>query len=421
MMPASVALEKTRRADDLILPLCTKGNAMPAQLHVAIDIGSQRHRVALGWEDGEPVEEFDCAHTPDGIRDFFARIRRHEDRHGAEVSVAMEGFGGYARPLDSQVLAQGWRLYAVNNLKFARFKEIFPAPAKTDAIDARRMLQLLQLRERVPMARALLQEVAPVDAVHQQLKALTRRRKQLVAERMRISQRMQAELQGAAPGLLAITGQADNLWFLNFLTSRPDMRKLKTVRQATLLKLAGIGAGYAARIAAWQKTATFAVSIDWVGPMVHADAMRMLSLREAIAQLDTQIATLTAESGIAKRLLTLPGIGGVCASELAGEIGNIARFRDEASLAVYLGVAPLDKSSGKRTAAKLPRQINPRARDALMIAMVHHMQAVPTSRTFYDRKRAEGKTHMQALRALARHLVRVIFSMLVCNRDYRLP
>jgi len=394
---------------------------MQTQLHVAIDVGSQQHRVALGWEEGEPIEEFDCAHTSAGLSDFFKRIRKHEDIHHAEVCVAMEGYGGYARPLDSQILAQGWRLYAVNNLKFVRFKEIFPAPAKTDAIDARRMLQLLQLRERIPMASAVLQEVAPIDALHQQLKALTRRRKQLVAERMKVSQRMQAELQGAAPGLLAITGQADNLWFLNFLSCRTDLRKLKTVRQATLLKLGGVGVGYAARIAAWQKTAVFAESAEWAGPMIYADAMRILSLREAIAGLEVRIAELTTQSGIVQRLLSMPGIGSVCASELAAEIGNIERFKDEASLAVYLGVAPLDRSSGKRVGAKLPRQINPRARDALIIAMVHHMHAVPTSRAFYDRKRLEGKTHMQALRALARHVVRILFRMLSDNRDYRMP
>jgi len=394
---------------------------MQTQLHVAIDVGSQQHRVAIGWDEGDPIEEFDCAHTPAGLSDFFKRIHKHEGLHQSEVCVAMEGFGGYARPLDSQILAQGWRLYAINNLKFARFKEIFPAPAKTDAIDAKRMLQLMQLREHIPMASAVLQEVAPVDQLHQQLKALTRRRKQLVAERMRTSQRMQVELQGAAPGLLAITGQADNLWFLNFLTCRTDLRKLKIVRQATLLKLEGIGVGYAAKIAVWQESAIFAPSIDWVGQMIHADAMRILSLREAISQLDIQIDELTTQSGIAQRLLTMPGMGSVCASELAGEIGNIARFKSEASLAVYLGVAPVDRSSGKRVGAKLPRQINPRARAALIIAMAHHMQTVPASRTFYDRKRVEGKTHMQALRALARHMVRVLFSMLVNNRDYRLP
>ncbi|MFN8993201.1 MAG: IS110 family transposase, partial [Pseudomonadota bacterium] len=76
---------------------------------------------------------------------------------------------------------------------------------------------------------------------------------------------------------------------------------------------------------------------------------------------------------------------------------------------------------GKRVGEKLPRQINPRARDAMLIVTIHHMATVATSRAYYDRKRAQGKTHMQATRALARHLVRVLFSMLKQNRDYRLP
>ncbi len=394
---------------------------MGVELHVALDIGSAKHRVAIGLNGcREPIEEFDLAHTAAGLSDFFKRVRHHESNHGAEVCVAMEGFGGYARPLDTQVLAQGWRLYAINNLKFARFKEIFPAPAKTDAIDARRMLQLMQMRGQVPMAKALLQEVAPVDALHQQLKALTRRRKQLVAERMRLSQRMQAELHAAAPGLLAITGQADNLWFLGLLTCKDDLRKLKSARQPTLLRIPGVGAGYATKIARWQKDAVFADSVTWAGPMIQADAHRMLALRDAIANLDHQIEGLVEQSVLAQRLLSMPGFGPTCAGELAAEIGNIERFADESSFAVYLGVAPLDKSSGKRIGAKLPRQINPRARDALLIAVVHHMSQVSQSRAYYDRKRVHGKTHMQALRALARHLARVLFSMLKQNRNYRL-
>jgi transposase len=377
--------------------------------------------VAIGLDNGGVIDEFDCLHTSAGLNDFFKRVRQHEHKHAARVSVAMEGFGGYARPLDSQVLAQGWSLFAINNLKFARFKEIFPAPAKTDAIDAKRMLELMRLRERVPMAQAVLQEVAPVDVLHQQMKALTRRRKQLVFERMKISQRMQAELQGAVPGLLAITGQADNLWFLNFLTCRDSLTKLKTVRRASLLQIQGVGATYAAKIAAWQQSAAFALSIAWISPMIQADARRMLELRDAINALDDSIAVLVEQSEMAQRLMSMPGFGNTTASEVASEIGNIARFRDEASLAIYLGVAPLDRSSGKRTSAKLPRQINPRARDAMLIVTIHHMATVATSRAYYDRKRTQGKTHMQATRALARHLVRVLFSMLKQNRDYRLP
>lgn len=236
---------------------------------------------------------------------------------------------------------------------------------------------------------------------------------------MRTSQRVQAELQATAPGLLDITGQADNLWFLGFLTCKADLRWLKTVRQSTLLKLPGVGVAYAAKIAQWQRSAVFASSVAWAGPMIQMDARRMLELREAIAALDVQIEQLVEQSPLVQHLLSMPGFGPVCAAELAAEVGNIDRFTDEASFAVYLGVAPLDQSSGKRFGAKLPRQINPYARDALLIAVVHHMGQVPQSRAFYNRKREQGKTHLQALRALARHLARVLFSMLRHNRDYR--
>jgi len=45
---------------------------------------------------------------------------------------------------------------------------------------------------------------------------------------------------------------------------------------------------------------------------------------------------------------------------------------------------------------------------------------VPQSRAYYDRKRADGKTHNQAIRALGRHLVRVIWAMLRDHRDYEI-
>ena len=77
----------------------------------------------------------------------------------------------------------------------------------------------------------------------------------MVEERTEVSLRMQAELLALAPSLLAITGRADNLWFLNFLTCRADLRKLAAVRRATLLQIEGIGVKFAGEIARWQESA----------------------------------------------------------------------------------------------------------------------------------------------------------------------
>lgn len=119
-------------------------------IRVAIDVGSARHRVAVGLSDGKLIDEFDVDHHRVGFNDFFSRIGSHQEQYQLPVTVAMEGHNGWARPLDGQILRKGWRLYNVNNLKLARYKEIFPAPAKTDAIDARRILELFQLSAHCP-------------------------------------------------------------------------------------------------------------------------------------------------------------------------------------------------------------------------------------------------------------------------------
>jgi hypothetical protein len=76
----------------------------------------------------------------------------------------MEGYNGHARPLDTLVREHQWRLLNVNNLKLARFKQVFPAAAKTDRIDARRGLESMQLGEHMPRARDALQEVQAASA-----------------------------------------------------------------------------------------------------------------------------------------------------------------------------------------------------------------------------------------------------------------
>lgn len=392
----------------------------PLSIHVAIDVGSERHRVAVGLADGKLLDEFDIDHHANGFREFFQRIEVLEQRHQLPVVVAMEGYNGWARPLDGQIRRHGWRLYSVNNLKLARYKEIFPAPAKTDAIDARRILELFRLSAHVPVAKNVLQEVAPTPMVNDRLKRLTRRRKQLVAERVRVVNRMQSDLHAVCPGLLSITCSADNRWFLNALTCRDSLPKLAKLRRTSLLAIPAVGKKYADQIQSWQATALFAPEVEWVGEMIVQDARRILALGAEIKVLDQAIATLAADSELAQTIGSLPGFGKTSMAELAGEIGTLERFETESGLALYVGMAALDNSSGKKLGAKTPRQVNTRAKAAMMVAVARHIAHVPTSRAYYDKKRAEGKRHNQAIRSLGRHLVRVIWSMVKQGRKYEI-
>jgi len=72
-------------------------------------------------EVSSPLRRLQC--TDAGFQDFFRRVEHHKHKSDLPVAVAMEGFNGYARPLDQLIQERGYTLYNVNNLKLARFKE----------------------------------------------------------------------------------------------------------------------------------------------------------------------------------------------------------------------------------------------------------------------------------------------------------
>ncbi len=66
-----------------------------------------------------------------------------------------------------------------------------------------------------------------------------------------------------------------------------------------------------------------------------------------IAEAEVQLATLL-DGDIARRLLTIPGVGPATAATLLAEIGDIWRFSDVDQLLAYAGVHPKEQSSGKK-------------------------------------------------------------------------
>lgn len=389
-------------------------------LHVSVDTGCYHHHAAVGLSNGEYLGSFEFAHNKAGFATFFAEIDDYEQQSNGDVCIAMEGYNGHARPLDRMIQLRDYRLFNINNVKLSRFKEIFPGAAKTDPIDARKGLELFQLQQTLPLAKNVLQEVASVGEVERRLKRLSRRRRRLVDERTRYINTLQADLRSLSPGLIDITKDVGNVWFLNFLVSAMDLRQLARRKEASLLKINQVGKRYTHVILAWQANASFSDDIEFVWPLVRQDVLRIIELRTMIKTIEKHLISLMVQSTIGQHLLSIKGFGDICCAELAGEIGCIERFEKEASLALYLGMAALDNSSGTYQGSKRSKQVNQRAKMAMMNAVDKHRKWVEQSGCYYQKKRDEGKKHNQALRSLGRHMVRVIFKMLQEDRDYHL-
>jgi transposase len=120
-------------------------------------------------------------------------------------------------------------------------------------------------------------------------------------------------------------------------------------------------------------------------------------------------------------LRSLPGIGPRLGARIAVEIGSISRFRTPAHLAAYAGLGPTPWQSGTSINAKVPSRFgNHRLKNALFLAAFASLRHGP-SRTYYDRKRAAGKRHNQAVLCLARRRVDVLHAMLSQGALYRMP
>jgi transposase len=108
----------------------------------------------------------------------------------------------------------------------------------------------------------------------------------------------------------------------------------------------------------------------------------------------------------------LPGARALVTAKIIGEAGDVRRFRSADAFAMLAGVAPIPASSGQVQRMRLyrggNRQLN-RALYSIAFAQVRHH---PPARAFMDRKRAEGKSWREALRALKRHLARIVYRLL---------
>ncbi len=152
--------------------------------------------------------------------------------------------------------------------------------------------------------------------------------------------------------------------------------------------------------------------------IISSSARRVLELKEEIEMLDSKLEGLGEESTEVKRLISMSGVGTKLSSRLVGEIGDINRFEKEDQLAVYCGVACIDDDSGKSKKTRVVYKANRICKATLIEIAGCTIRYVPQSKTYYEKKRAEGKKHNHALRCLARQLIKVIFKMLKEDRDY---
>jgi transposase len=140
-------------------------------------------------------------------------------------------------------------------------------------------------------------------------------------------------------------------------------------------------------------------------------AAEALATRTRVIGLDRELEDLLAHHPDAALIRSLPGMGAVLTAELIAAAGNLSRFRSADALAAAAGIAPVLRQSGKTRFLRRPAGGN-KGLKRVFYQSAFCSLSHPDSRAFYDRKRREGKRHHQAVLALARRRLNVLWAML---------
>lgn len=111
----------------------------------------------------------------------------------------------------------------------------------------------------------------------------------------------------------------------------------------------------------------------------------------------------------APKLHEIPGCGELTAAKIIAETAQVDRFPTEGHFARYAGVAPIPASSGATHRHRFNRRGNRQLNTALHRMAVTQLRIHEPAKAYVARKRSEGLSKTEAIRALKRHLSRVVF------------
>lgn len=388
------------------------------QVFVGLDVGKAEHHAHGLTPAGKKVLDKRLPNTEPGLRAVFDKLTT---KFGTVLVVVDQPASIGALPL-TVARDAGCLVAYLPGLAMRRLADLHPGEAKTDARDA---AVIADAARTLPHT---LRALETTDEVTAELNILVGFDQDLAAEATRTSNRIRGMLTQFHPSLERVLGPRLDHEAVTDLLSRfgsPQALRKAGRRQLTaLLKIR------APRMAERLTEAIFDAldeqtvvvpgtgTLDLVIPSLATSLAAVHSQRAAVA---TQVEALLEAHPLSAVLTSIPGVGARTAAVLLVTVGDGTAFPSAGHLASYAGLAPATKSSGTSIRGEhAPRTGNRVLKRAMFLSAFAALHD-PRSRAYYDRQRARGKTHTQALLRLARQRINLIYAMLRDGTFYEHP
>ncbi|MEU1518052.1 IS110 family transposase [Streptomyces sp. NPDC005811] len=384
-----------------------------AQVWAGVDAGKGHHWAAVVDETGATLWSKKIENDESVILAALGEILELAD----EVHWAVDISGTSSALLLALLAAHGQRAVYVPGRTVHRMSGAYRGEAKTDARDAYVIAETARHRN----------DFAAIDVPAQlaaDLALLTAHRSDLVADRVRMINRLRDVLTGVFPALERAFDYSSHKGALVLLTGYQTPAAIRGRGRARLTAwLANRSVRSADEVAATALEAAQAQQTALPGEDVAAQivadlAGQILALDERMKRINKQIRETFRSHPQAGIIESLPGMGPILGAEFVVAAGDLSAYADAGHLASAAGLVPVPRDSGRRSGnLHRPNRYSRRLRRVFYMSAQTSIIREGPNRDFYLKKRGEGCMHVQAVIALSRRRASVLWALL---RDGRI-
>lgn len=383
---------------------------------IGIDVAKEVHWACAVDRNARVLFSHAVDNDPAAIGALIGEIEALEAR---ATRTAVDMLGGAASLVCAMFAEAGLPLVHTPGLAVNRARQgIRGGERKSDPKDAAVIAELARTR---PDLRA----VDPPDPLDAEIRLLVSRRRELVTEQTRRAGRLRDLLSGLFPALERRVDPTTRtgLVFLSHYAAPEDIRAAGARRIVRRLTKAATGLRGLEALAEDAVRAAHAQTVAIPGGRLRAEiiadiAREALAARDRLKAVDQAIRERLGSHPDAALILSMPGMGATLTAEFIALVGRIDRFDSADALAAAAGLAPVLRQSGKTSFLRRAAG-GDKALKRVFYQAAFTSLGRPDSRAFYDRKRAEGKRHHQAVIALARRRVNVLWAILRNRTPFR--
>lgn len=379
-----------------------------------IDVGKTHHWVHVVDIDGATLLSVKILNDQGEIDAVIAQVTASADH----IVWALDIIGSPSALLLALLSQAGQQVRYASGRVVAAMSAAYTGEGKTDVKDARVIAETARLRRDLTI-------VDHDTDLIRNLSLLTAHRADLVADRVRMINRLRDLMTSVFPSLEREFDYSSCKGALVLLTgyAAPDrLRRLGETRLAAWLRARKVR-GYR-QLAARAVAAAHRQQVVLPGQQIAAGiiaelAASVLALDERLKALDAEIAATFDRHPQATIIQSMPGFGPILGASLLAAAGDLRAFPSAGHLAAAAGLVPVPHDSGRRTGnLHRPRRYSRPLRHVFYLSAQTSMMRPGPNRDYYLKKRNSGRTHAQAVIALARRRIDVLWALLRDERTY---